>query len=53
MNAIVGLTELMMGMKLNAEQMECVELIYSSADILLSIVNDILDFSKCEVRKSL
>ncbi|MBN1685520.1 MAG: response regulator, partial [Spirochaetales bacterium] len=48
LHTITGMTELLRGTKLDAEQVEYAEQIGFSADVLLSLINDILDFSKIE-----
>ncbi|KAJ4271355.1 hypothetical protein NW762_000057 [Fusarium torreyae] len=45
---VLGMAELLTGMKLDEEQQEYVENIQSSATSLLTVINDILDFSKVE-----
>ncbi len=51
MNGIIGMTEALDHNKLTKEQQEYVDIIQSSADLLLSIVDDILDYSKIEAGK--
>ncbi|MGH7143081.1 MAG: ATP-binding protein [Planctomycetota bacterium] len=48
MNGVIGMTGLLMEMKLNREQFECAAVIRSSGNALLRIINDILDFSKVD-----
>ncbi len=48
MNAIVGLSELLLHTSLSKEQRYDIQLIRESSEDLLDIVNDILDFSKME-----
>ncbi|KPA10788.1 PAS domain S-box [Candidatus Magnetomorum sp. HK-1] len=50
-NGIVGMTELLMDIKMDRTASEYVEMIKTSGDSLLSVINDILDFSKIEARK--
>ncbi len=51
MNGVLGMTELLRGTPLNAEQAGYAEAISGSGEALLTIINDILDFSKIEAGK--
>ena len=51
MNGVIGMTDIILGTRLNAEQRECALTIRSSAEALLTLVDDILDLSKIEAGK--
>ncbi|MCG8470275.1 MAG: response regulator [Desulfobacterales bacterium] len=51
MNGVVGMTELLLGTRLDALQLEYVNIIKSSATSLVTIINAILDYSKVEAGK--
>ncbi len=51
LNGIIGMSELLLDTRLNAQQQEYLLLVCDSAESLLSIINDILDFSKIEAGK--
>jgi len=51
MNGVIGMVDLLIATPLNSEQLEYVQTIRDSGNILLSIINDILDFSKIEAGK--
>ena len=51
MNGIIGMTELLFGTNLSAEQHNYLSMAKQSASSLLRLLNDILDFSKIEAGK--
>jgi signal transduction histidine kinase/CheY-like chemotaxis protein len=48
MNGIIGLSDILLGSKLNEFQQDFMEKLKFSAQSLMTIINDILDFSKIE-----
>lgn len=51
LNGILGMTQLLAGSKLDAEQKFRLDVVRRSGDHLLVLINDILDFSKIEAGK--
>lgn len=51
LNGIIGMSDLLMTLKLADEHAEMVEIIHKSSNALLSVINHILDFSKMESGK--
>ncbi len=48
LNGILGMTEILLGTKIDLDQEDCIRTVQSSAETLLTLVNDVLDFSKIE-----
>ncbi len=48
MNAIIGITELVLSTPLAPKQAEYLRMVMQSAESLLAVINDVLDFSKVE-----
>jgi CheY-like chemotaxis protein len=51
MNAIIGMTELVLDGRLGDEHRECLQIVSTSANSLLAVINDLLDLSKIEAGK--
>lgn len=50
-STIIGMTQLVLGTKLNQEQRKRLEITQKSSDHLLALIDNILDFSKIEAEK--
>ena len=51
LNAVIGMTDIMLDTDLTVEQLDYMETVRNSGDLLLTIISDILDFSKVEAGK--
>ncbi len=52
LNAILGMTELALGVEISAEVREYLNVVSQSGEALLVLINDILDFSRIEAGKA-
>lgn len=48
MNGVIGITNLLLETRLNADQQELVKMIHQSGESLLVVINDILDYTRIE-----
>jgi signal transduction histidine kinase/ActR/RegA family two-component response regulator len=48
LNGVLGMSALLAETRLDAEQIECLDIVRSAGENLLSIINDLLDFAKLE-----
>ena len=51
MNGVLGMSEVLLGTRMDKKQSEYVQIIVDSSESLLTIINDILDFSRLEAGK--
>lgn len=51
LNGIIGITDILAGQKLSAEERELINILRRSSEVIFNITNEILDFSKIETGK--
>lgn len=51
MNGILGMTQLVLDSPLSDDQLDCVQTVKISADLMMSLINHLLDFSRLEAGK--